>query len=255
MVSITEQPVALITGSSTGIGEAIARMLALQGYRVVINSRTLERAQAVANQFIAEGHDALPVAADVSNADDIENMFTTVMSRLGRVDVLVNNAGAGAIGDSMTYPLRKWNRILALNLTAPFVCSQYAAPSMRENGGGVIVNIGSVYSVIAAASRAAYISSKHGLIGLTKALAVEWAPYNIRVVAVAPSYITTDMVEKATLAGHFDLAATAERTPAGRLGAPEDVAEAVSFVVSERARFITGSVLYVDGGWLAFGGA
>jgi NAD(P)-dependent dehydrogenase (short-subunit alcohol dehydrogenase family) len=247
-------PVAIVTGSSTGIGESIAASLAEDGYTVVVTSRTLERAETAASRLIDRGHSAIPVALDVGDPEQVEAMFTTVDERCGRLDVLVNNAGVGSIGPSESFPLRRWNKVMALNLTGPFLCSQGAAPRMHEHGG-VIINIGSIYSAISGPGRAAYATSKHGLIGLTKVLASEWAPLNIRVLAVAPSYVTTDLVQQAVDTGNFDLERTLERTPMKRLGTPEDVAGVVSFLVSKKAGYMTGSVVYVDGGWAGFGGA
>ncbi len=249
----TAQPVAIVTGSSAGIGLAVATSLAEAGYAVVITSRTLDRAQAVAEKLVAGGHAALPVAVDVGDPDQIENMFAAVDSAYGRLDLLVNNAGVGAIGASETYPLRKWNRILALNLTGPFLCSQFAATRMHDRGG-VIINIASIYATISAPGRAAYATSKHGLIGLTKVLATEWAPLGIRVLAVAPSYITTDLIQQAVDSGNFDLDKTLARTPMNRLGTTDEVAGVVSFLASPAAGYMTGSVVYVDGGWASFGG-
>jgi NAD(P)-dependent dehydrogenase (short-subunit alcohol dehydrogenase family) len=246
-------PVAIVTGSSTGIGESIAAALAADGYTVVVTSRTLERAEAAAARLTERGHTAVPVALDVGDPEQVEAMFTTVDERCGRLDVLVNNAGVGSIGESETFPLKRWNKVIALNLTGPFLCSQAAAQRMHESGG-VIINIGSIYSAVAGAGRAAYATSKHGLIGLTKVLATEWAPMNIRVLAVAPSYVTTDLIQQAVDAGNFDLERSLARTPMNRLGTPEDVSSVVSFLVSDKAAFMTGSVVYVDGGWVGFGG-
>lgn len=246
------QPVAIVTGSSAGIGLAVATSLAEAGHAVVITSRTLDRAQAVADKLVADGHTALPVAVDVGDPDQIEALFTAVDSAYGRLDLLVNNAGVGAIGASESYPLRKWNRILSLNLTAPFLCSQLAATRMHE--GGVIINIASIYATISAPGRAAYATSKHGLIGLTKVLATEWAPRGIRVLAVAPSYITTDLIQQAVDSGNFDLEKTLARTPMNRLGTTNEVAGVVRFLASPEAGYMTGSCIYVDGGWASFGG-
>jgi NAD(P)-dependent dehydrogenase (short-subunit alcohol dehydrogenase family) len=249
-----EGKVALVTGSSAGIGESVVEGLAIDGYKVVVTSRTIERARVVADRLTSLGHDVLAVAADVSRPDEIDTMFEAIDERFGRLDVLVNNAGVGAVGESETYPLRKWEKVLALNLTAPFLCAQRAAPLMKRNGGGVVVNVASIFAAIATPARAAYVSSKHGLIGLTKVLGTEWAAENIRVLAVAPSYVATEMVEEAAKAGHFDALAATGRTPLGRLGSPGEVADVIRFAVSDGARYMTGSVLWVDGGWLAYGG-
>ena len=247
-------PVALITGSSAGIGQSIAYTLAAAGYRLVVTSRALERATEASRVLNDQGFTAVPAAVDVSDPDQVEAMFDTLDREYGRLDVLVNNAGIASIGPSETFPLRRWNKILALNLTAPFQCSQLAAHRMDARGG-VIVNIGSIYSTVSAPHRAAYVSSKHGLIGLTKALASEWAPKGIRVLAVCPSYVMTDLIQQAVDSGNFDETRILGRTPVGRLGTTAEVANVVRFLVSDDARYMTGSVVQVDGGWAGFGGA
>lgn len=251
----TSKPVAVVTGSTAGIGAAVARRLAADGYTVVVNGRSQDRVDAVVESIRASGAEALGAVADLSDPGSIPPLFEHLRDAVGRVDVLVNNAGFATIGASADFPLRRWDRVLALNLTAPFVAAQQAHPMMVESGGGVVINMSSIYGAIAAPMRAAYISSKHGLIGLTKALATEWATDNIRVVSVVPSYIETEVIAASRQAGHFDPAATLARTPLRRLGTVEEVADVVAFAVSDAARYITGSTIHADGGWLAFGGA
>lgn len=252
--SADTSPVALVTGSSTGIGAAIAKRLSREGFRVAVVARSEENTRATVGWIRDNGGSAQGFGADLSRADEIEGLFDQFDGLFERLDVMVNNAGMASIADSSTMPLRHWNRVLALNLTAPFATAQLAHPRMTRHGGGVIVNIGSVYSSVSVARRAAYVSSKHGLIGLTKALATEWAPDGIRVVAVAPGYTETDPVRVAMEDGGFDLAAVAKRTPMRRLARVDEVADAVSFVCSERASFVTGSTIYIDGGWTGYGG-
>ncbi|WP_114907740.1 SDR family NAD(P)-dependent oxidoreductase [Ornithinimicrobium murale] len=248
--------VALVTGSSTGIGAAIAKRLSREGFRIAVIARAEEHTHATVGWIRGNGGTAHGFAADLSRPEEIEDLFTRFDARFERLDALVNNAGMASIADSTSMPLRHWNRVLTLNLTAPFVTAQCAHPRMTQGGGGggVIVNIGSVYSRMSVGRRAAYVSSKHGLIGLTKALATEWAPDGVRVVAVAPGYTETDHVRVAMEDGGFDSAAVVSRTPMGRLAHVDEVADAVSFVCSERATFVTGSTIYVDGGWTGYGG-
>lgn len=253
MVSDDTARVALVTGSSTGIGAAIAKRLSQEGFTIAVIARAEERTSATVGWIRDNGGKAHGFGADLSRPEEIEDLFSRFDARFDRLDVLVNNAGMASIADSTSMPLRHWNRVLTLNLTAPFVTAQCAHPRMTRHGG-VIVNIGSVYSQMSVGRRAAYVSSKHGLIGLTKALATEWAPDGVRVVAVAPGYTETDHVRVAMEDGGFDSDAVVSRTPMGRLAHVDEVADAVSFVCSERASFVTGSTLYVDGGWTAYGG-
>lgn len=252
--NISPHKVALVTGSSAGIGAAIARSMARAGYTVCVNARTTQRADAVVEQIRAEGLRAHAFAADVSRPAEIEEMFAAIDREFGRLDVLVNNAAVASIGESATYPVRHWNHVISVNLTAPFLLSQLAYPRMVRAGGGVVVNISSVFGSIAAPGRAAYSATKHGLVGLTKALATEWAPDNIRVLAIAPAYVETEWVGAAKDQGRFDFEGVRARTPLGRLATVEEVADVVIFAVSSAAGYMTGSVISVDGGWLAYGG-
>lgn len=247
------QKVALVTGSSAGIGAGVARRLSSSGYAVVVNARDADRVSDMVDELRKVGPAAAAVA-DISSPEGLETVFDVVDSEFGRLDLLVNNAGVTLHGPSAEQPLRRWEKVLSLNLTAPFYASQLAYPRMVASGGGVIVNISSIYGLSAAPGRAAYISTKHAIIGLTKALATEWAPDNIRVLAIAPGYIDTEFVAQWRRSGGLDTEAILARTPMNRLGTAEEVADVVSFAASDAARFMTGTLLPVDGGWLAFGG-
>jgi len=246
--------VAVVTGSSMGIGKAIAHVYGLAGARVVINSRDDARAQAVADEFAAEGIDAFAVAADIARAEEVGRLFTVVDQQWGPVDVLVNNAGTSMIVPSEHLPLADWQRTLDLNLTGPFLCSQEAARRMIPRGGGVIINISSILGETALPMRAAYAATKHGLNGLTKVLAVEWARHGIRVHAINPAYIDTPMDTTDQGSGDYTRADIHRRTPLGRYGSAEEVANAALFLASDASSFMTGSRVDVDGGWLAYGG-
>jgi 3-oxoacyl-[acyl-carrier protein] reductase len=246
--------VAVVTGSSMGIGKAIAHVYGLAGARVVINSRDDARAQAVADEFAAEGIDAFPVAADIARAEEVARLFTVVDQQWGPVDVLVNNAGTSMISPSEHLPLADWQRTLDLNLTGPFLCSQEAARRMIPRGGGVIINISSILGETALPMRAAYAATKHGLNGLTKVMAIEWARHGIRVHAINPAYIDTPMDTTDQGSGDYTRADIQRRTPLGRYGTAEEVANAALFLASDASSFMTGSRVDVDGGWLAYGG-
>jgi len=246
--------VAIVTGSSSGIGRAIAAELAGRGMSVVVTSRSAERAQATAAAIEDEGGTALGVAVELTDADAPAVLVARTLEHFGRLDALVNNAGAGQVADSETLALADWQRIIDLDLSAPFRCAQAAARPMLAAGRGVIVNISSLTGHVGLARRAAYGAAKHGLEGLTKTLAVEWARRGVRVVSVAPAYVATELLAGTSKAGGFTLEEVAHRTPLGRLAEPEEVARVVAFLVSDDASYVTGSSVLVDGGWIADGG-
>jgi 3-oxoacyl-[acyl-carrier protein] reductase len=246
--------VAIVTGSSSGIGRAIAAELAERGMSVVVTSRSQERARATAAAIEDDGGAALGVAVELTDEDGPAALVERALGAFGRLDVLVNNAGAGQVGDSETLPPEDWQRIIDLDLTAPFRCAQAAARPMLAAGRGVIVNISSLTGHIGLARRAAYTAAKHGLEGLTKTLGVEWARRGVRVMSVAPAYVDTELLAATSKAGGFTLDDVARRTPMGRLVDPREVARVVAFLASDDASFLTGSSVRVDGGWLADGG-
>jgi 3-oxoacyl-[acyl-carrier protein] reductase len=246
--------IALVTGSSRGIGKEIARVFGHAGARVVVNSRDEGRAHDAAVALHAEGIDSFPVKADVSKADDVARLFDAVDKQWGPLDVLVNNAGTNAIAPSERLALSDWQRTLDLNLTGTFLCAQAAARRMLPRGRGVIINISSILGETGLQQRAAYVSSKHGVNGLTKVLAVEWAARGIRVHAINPAYIATALDAGDQVSGGYSKADIERRTPMGRYGTTAEVANAALFLASDASAYLTGSRIDVDGGWLAYGG-
>jgi len=240
---------ALVTGGGAGIGAAIAAAIVHAGGRVALIDRDGERAAAAAR---AVGGDALWAAADVTDRGALDAAATALVDRLGGLDALVNNAGWGYVTPALETPEAEWDHALAINLTAPWRLSRLLVP--RMGAGGAIVNLCSIYGVLAAPDRAGYCAGKAGLAMLTKVLALEWAARGIRVNAVAPGYVDSDEVAGLARAGKIDLDAVARRTPMGRLARPEDVARAVLYLLDpEAAAYVTGHVLGVDGGWAAYG--
>jgi 3-oxoacyl-[acyl-carrier protein] reductase len=246
--------VAVITGSSMGIGKAIARAFGQAGARVLVNSRDSQRAAAAATELQALGIEAVPMAADLGQPAEVARLFAAVDRQWGQIDILVNNAGTSMIAPSEQLSLADWQRTLDLNLTAPFLCCQEAARRMIPRRRGVIINVSSILGETALAQRAAYCASKHGLNGLTKVMAVEWARQGIRVHAINPAYIATAMDTGDQVSGDYTHADIERRTPLGRYGTSEEVANAALFLASGASSFMTGSSVDVDGGWLAYGG-
>lgn len=246
--------VAVVTGASRGIGEAIAADLASRGASVVLASHRIDPPFDAAQRLIDSGKQAIPVIADVTRPDEVAELFETAVRIFGKLDILVNNAGVGAIAPSEELSLEQWNQTIAVNLTGPFLCSQVAARHLLPRRSGVIINVASIFGATGVPQRAAYASTKHGLIGLTKVLATEWADRGIRVVAVNPAYVRTALDDADQVVGGYSNWDIERRTPLGRFAMPEEIASAVSFLASDEASFITGSQLDVDGGWLAYGG-
>ena len=238
---------ALITGANRGIGAAIARRFVRDGARVAINYFEDEES---ARQLVHElGLDvACAISADVREEEEIERMFHEAVHFLGALDILVNNAGCESTRSAIDLTLPEWNRILSTNLTAPFLCSQQAARIMRAQGtGGVILNNSSIHSSIPRLGLAHYCASKAGLAMLTRSLALEWGEFGIRVAAVAPGAIETELNRREIET--FGRDKFEEWIPLSRLGAVEDVANAFAFLASDEARYITGTTLTVDGAY------
>ncbi|MBO4226567.1 SDR family NAD(P)-dependent oxidoreductase [Bradyrhizobium neotropicale] len=246
----SSQKVALVTGAARGIGLATARRFLAEGWRVALLDIERELLnEAVASLKQAENTLALP--CDVSDAVAVAAAVATVEKRFGRLDALVNNAGVAVFAPLLETSDADWSRILAVNLTGPFLCAKAAAPLMREHGGGAIVNITSISAVRASTLRSAYGTSKAGLAHLTKQLAVELASLGIRVNAVAPGPVDTAMakaVHTAAIRADYH-----DAIPLNRYGLEEELAEAIFFLSSDRASYITGQILAVDGGFDAAG--
>ncbi len=239
---------ALVTGASRGIGQAVATALAEEGWAVCINYlESRDAAEDLAGQLRCQGCAALALQADVADRRAVERMVRTAAEALGPVELLVNNAGISHQGLFQDMDDALWERMLAVNLTGPRNAVQAVLPHMLLQKRGTIVNISSIWGLRGGSCETAYACTKAALIALTRSLALELAPSGIRVNCVAPGCIETDMVRAL---GEETRAMLVEQTPLGRLGTPEDIAQAVAFLASERAAFITGQVLTADGGFI-----
>ncbi|MCI9121469.1 MAG: SDR family oxidoreductase [Oscillibacter sp.] len=238
---------ALITGASRGIGRAIAAALAREGWSVCVNYlQCREGAESLTASLREQGCAALPFQADVADRAAVERMAKAAAEALGPVELLVNNAGISHQGLFQDTDDGLWDRILAVNLTGARNTIQTVLPHMLEEKRGCIVNISSIWGIRGSSCEVAYAASKAALVGLTRSLALELAPSGIRVNCVAPGCIETDMVRGL---GPETRAMLEEETPLGRLGSPEEIAQAVAFLASDRASFLSGHVLTVDGGF------
>ena len=237
--------VAVVTGASQGIGRATAQVLARHGARVALAARNAEKLSELENEIRATGGDALAVQLDVANHEQIKAAFAKVLAHFGRIDILVNNAGIARDQLSMRMKRADWDVVLQTNLTGAFLCAQQVLPGMLRQRSGRIINITSVVAQAGNPGQANYIASKAGLIGLTKALAMEVASRGITVNAVAPGFIVTPMTDPLP---DKHRQALIDRIPLGRMGSDREVAVSICFLASDEAAYITGHVLDVNGG-------
>lgn len=244
--------VAVVTGAARGIGRKVALVLAERGYAIAAND--LSTPEETLGELERVGADALAIPGDVSDEMAVREMVRGVMESFGRVDVLVNNAGISAIVPAEQTPLADWNRTLAVNLTGPFLMSREFGNEMLDQQSGSIVNISSVAGLLGIADRAAYNASKHGLIGLTRTLAAEWGGRGVRVNAVCPGWVKTEMDQEDQSSGGYTDEDIEGRTPMGRFARPDDIARAVAFLADpEQSGYVNGHALSVDGGWYGDG--
>jgi NAD(P)-dependent dehydrogenase (short-subunit alcohol dehydrogenase family) len=249
MTKLFENKVAMVTGAGSGIGEAIARRMAQEGATVVVADINEKAASKVASGIEKDGGIAVAVQQDVGDPTSVEKSVAFALDKFGQLDVAVNNAGiTGDLAPTADYSLEGWDKVIAVNLSGVFYGMKYQIPAMLRSGGGSIVNIASILGSVAARDSAGYNAAKHGVVGLTKTAALEYAPQGIRVNAIGPGYIDTPLLQNLDREVYDGLVGL---HPIGRLGRAGEVAELALFLASDRASFVTGSYHLVDGGYTA----
>ena len=244
--------IALVTGGSSGIGRASALAFAREGAKVVVADVTAEGGQETVRLIKEAGGEARFLKVDVARAAEVETLITQTVAAYGRLDCAYNNAGIeGAFVSTTEYPEADWDRVLAINLKGVWLCMKYEIAQMLQQGGGAIVKTASGAGLVGVAGLSAYVASKHGVVGLTKTAALEYAKAGIRVNAVCPGVIQTPMVARLTSQRPEMAEALVAAEPMGRTGKPEEIAEAVVWLCSEAASFVTGHAMSVDGGYVA----
>ncbi|THF87398.1 glucose 1-dehydrogenase [Deinococcus sp. KSM4-11] len=247
--------VAIVTGASSGIGQATAHALAQAAARVVVADVNADGGEGTAQAIRDAGGDAVFIPCDVADAAQVEGLVTQTVNRYGGLDILVNNAGiSGGAGLLHDLDVDTWDRVIGVNLRGPFLCAKYALPHLMERRG-VIVNVASTYGLIGAPLAPAYCASKGGVVTLTRQLAVDYGPHGVRVNAVCPGYVDTDMGggrarlgPDAQAAANARREAAAARQPIGRQAHVDEIARVIAFLASDASSFMTGSIVTVDGG-------
>jgi len=246
--------VAIVTGAGSGMGRATALLFAGEGAKVVVADCDGDAGEETVGLVEKGGGEATFVPVDVSEAADAERMVKITLERHGNLDILVNNAGIYAQGDVVDTTEEEWHRILGVNLTGVFLCSKYSVPAMIKSGGGAIVNVASEAGLVGIQNQVSYNVSKSGVIALTKSMALDFAPHNIRVNCLCPGRTLTPLVEKVITEAadpESTRRALEEDRPMKRMGRPEEIAAAILFLVSDECTYATGSTLVVDGGYTA----
>ncbi|MFL6623820.1 MAG: SDR family NAD(P)-dependent oxidoreductase [Sulfurifustis sp.] len=243
--------VAVITGGNGGIGLGMARGLASAGAKIAVAARDADKSRAAVAELENRGAEVMAVALDVTDEASAARAVAAVVERFGRIDILVNNAGINLRAPPQDLPVQDWHKVIETNLTGAFLCAKAVYPIMKKNGGGKIINIGSMLSIFGMGPAPAYGASKGGIVQLTKSLACAWAPDNIQANAVLPGWIDTELTRGARrqVAGLHDYVLA--RTPARRWGTMDDLAGIAVFLASPASDFVTGAAIPVDGGYAA----
>lgn len=244
--------VAIVTGAGSGIGRAIATLFAEEGARVAVVDVSESDGKETVELLRKRGGDAIFIQGDISNSAIVKRIVETTVTKYERVDILCNNAGVESMGSILEITEENWDKVMSINLKGVFLCSKHSVPKMIEKGGGVIINIASVLGLIGSKGEAAYCASKGGIISLTRAMALDFAPLNIRVNCICPGSVLTPTFKRVmTSLGDYETAfqRNLDKIPLKRIAEPEEIAYAALYLASEKASYITGSVLVIDGGW------
>lgn len=248
-MKLFEDKVVIITGAGSGIGQATAMAFAREGARVVVSDINEEGSKKTLEAIKKLNGKAIFIKCDVSKEEDVKSMVNQTIKAFGHLDCAFNNAGIeGHPCPTVDCTVDDWNQTIDINLKGVWLCMKYEIPEMLKNGKGAIVNCSSIAGLVGFETLPAYVASKHGVIGLTEAASLEYAKKNIRINAVCPGAIHTPMLERFT---HGDEKSMADQDPMGRVGRPEEIAESVLWLCSDKASYITGEKLAVDGGWIA----
>jgi len=245
--------VAVVTGARRGMGRTHALTLAKAGAKVVVSDISLEDCQKVVDEIKKSGGEAMAIKCDISKKSEVDKMIADTVKKFGKIDILVNNAGIAQFKPFLEITEEEWDKTIDVNLKGYFLCSQAAAREMAKQKSGVIINIASIAMGqvgVGFLNLAHYCASKGGIVGLTEELALELAPHNIRINAIAPGVIETPMVDPLKSSKEV-MDATLARVPMRRMGQPQDISNAVLFLASDESSYMTGSTVVVDGGWLA----
>lgn len=242
--------VAVVTGGGSGIGASICQTFAREGASVMVADINAQGAEQVAAKIVGAGGKALSAQVDITDDKAVTQMVETTIGAYDKIDSLVNNAGVRIIKGFMQHTRDDWNKMIDVNLCGPFVCSQAVIPGMVENGGGTIINLCSIASFVGRPNRAGYVAAKTGLLGLTRAMAIDMGGKNIRVNAIAPGMIASPFNQSFAEAEETG-DSWAEDNVMGRWGQPDDISGAAVFLASEESGFLTGTEIKVEGGWLA----
>ncbi|MBI9085499.1 MAG: SDR family oxidoreductase [Desulfobacterales bacterium] len=248
-----QNKIALVTGASKGVGKAIALRFCAEGAAVVLASRSMDALSEISEQINGNGGRSLAVSLDVTDPVSVQHAVDITVEAFGRLDIMVNNAGMSMTLPTMDLTPEQWRLAVETDLFGVFYGCQSAGRQMVKQGGGTIINISSIFGRNAAPMRAAYCASKAAVDMLTKVMAAEWAEHHIRVNAIAPGYVRTELVQELIDRKVFALEDIEKRTPQGRIGTVDDITEAVVFAAIDESSFMTGSILTMDGGWSAYG--
>ena len=241
---------AVVTGGASGMGQSMCYALAKEGASVVVVDKNVDGGNEVVANLVKEGAKAICVKADVQSTEELDAMANEAMNAFGKVDILINNAGARVIKGFLEHTKEDWDLMLGINLSGPFYCSQAIVPKMISSGGGSIINICSIASYMGRPNRCAYVAAKSGLLGLTRTMSIDLAPKNIRVNGISPGMIASPFNQRFSEDEETG-SAWANDNLIGRWGNPDDINGAVVFLASDESSFITGSDIKVEGGWLA----